>query len=102
MYPPGAPLRKLTMRVPLTDVGRRGRLELTFSMQNGQTVLRHSYCEVPFKITKLLNSRATAAHMILMHCTAGIFGGDDLDCSIRVESGACVRITQQSASKIHP
>jgi urease accessory protein len=90
------------MRVPLTDVGRCGRLKLTFSMQNGQTVLRHSYCEVPFKITRLLNSQAPAAHLILMHCTAGIFGGDDLDCSIRVEPGARVRITQQSATKIHP
>jgi urease accessory protein len=37
-----------------------------------------------------------------MHCTAGVFGGDDLDCSIRVESGARVWITQQSATKIHP
>ena len=90
------------MRVPLTEVGCRGRLELTFSTQNGQTVLRHSYCEVPFKITRLLNSRVPEAHLILMHCTAGVFGGDDLDCSIRVEPGARVRITQQSATKIHP
>jgi urease accessory protein len=90
------------MRVPLAEVGRRGRLELAFSTQNGQTVLRHSYCEVPFKITRLLNSRAPAAHLILMHCTAGIFGGDDLECSMRVEPGARVRITQQSATKIHP
>src|SRR5215831_576751 len=90
------------MRVPLTEVGCRGRLELTFSTQNGQTVLRHSYCGVPFKITRLLNSRVPEAHLILMHCTAGVFGGDDLDCSIRVEPGARVRITQQSATKIHP
>jgi urease accessory protein len=90
------------MRVPLAEVGRRGRLDLTFSEQNGKTVLRHSYCEVPFKITRILNSGAPAAHLMLMHCTAGIFGGDDLECSIRVESGACVRITQQSATKVHP
>jgi urease accessory protein len=90
------------MRVPLVDVGRRGRLDLTFSVQNGQTVLHHSYCEVPFKITRLLNSRAQAAHLILMHVTAGIFGGDDLASSIRVERGARVLITQQSATKIHP
>jgi urease accessory protein len=90
------------MRVPLAEVGRRGRLDLVFSLQNGRTVLRHSYCEVPFKITRLLNSRGSAAHLMLMQCTAGIFGGDDLECSIRVESGAAVRITQQSATKIHP
>lgn len=90
------------MRIAVADIGRRGRLELVFSLQNDRTVLRHSYCEVPFKITRLLNSREPVAHLILMHCTAGIFGGDDLECSIRVERGASVRITQQSATKIHP
>jgi urease accessory protein UreH len=90
------------MRIPLADVGRRGRLDLTFSLQSDRTILRHSYCEVPFKITRFLSSSAPVAHLMLMHCTAGIFGGDDLECSIRVERGASVRITQQSATKIHP
>jgi urease accessory protein UreH len=36
-----------------------------------------------------------------MHCTAGVFGGDELDCQIRVRRGARVRITQQSATKVH-
>lgn len=90
------------MRVALADVGRRGRLALAFSLQNGRTILRHSYCEVPFKVTRLLSSSEPSAHLMLMHCTAGIFGGDDLECSIRVERGAHVRITQQSATKVHP
>ena len=37
-----------------------------------------------------------------MQCTPGLFGGDDLECSIRVERGARVVVTQQSATKIHP
>ena len=90
------------MRVPLAEVGRRARMDLIFAQQGGQTVLRHAYLEVPFKITRLLNWRHQAAHLILMHCTAGIFGGDDLECSIRVEGGARVLVTQQSAAKIHP
>jgi urease accessory protein len=89
------------MRVPLADVGRRGRMDLTFVQQNGHTILGQAYCEIPFKITRVLNSRRTA-HLILMHCTAGLFGGDDVECAIRVEQGARVRITQQSATKIHP
>jgi len=89
------------MRVPLPDVGRRGRMDLTFVLQNDQTVLRHAYCEIPFKITRVLNS-SQPVHLILMHCTAGLFGGDDVECSIRVERGARVQITQQSATKIHP
>jgi urease accessory protein len=90
------------MPVPLVEIGRRGRLDLAFSLQSGETVLSHSYCEVPFKITRVLNSRQAAAHLILMHCTAGLFGGDEIDCSIRIESGARVLLTQQSATKVHP
>jgi urease accessory protein UreH len=90
------------MRVPLADVGRRGRMSLTFGVQNGRTILKESYCEVPFKITRLLDTGSATPHIILMHCTAGLFGGDDVECSIRVERGASVRITQQSATRIHP
>ena len=90
------------MRVPLADVGRHGRMELTFASQNGRTVLEAAYCEVPFKITRLLNEHSEIPELILMHSTAGLFGGDNLQCSIRVKQGARVRITQQSATKIHP
>jgi len=90
------------MRVALAEVGRRGRIDLTFSLQNGQTILRNAYCEIPFKITRVLNSRPPAAHLILMHCTAGVFGGDDLECSIRVERGGHAVVTQQAATRIHP
>lgn len=90
------------MRVPLADIGRRGRMELVFARQGDRTILRTAYCEVPFKVTRLLNEHAPIASLILMHSTAGLFGGDELDYSIRVEQGARIRITQQSATKIHP
>src|SRR5215470_11337785 len=90
------------MRVPLPDVGRRARMDLIFAQQDGQTVLRHAYCEVPFKVTRVLNWSQPAAHLMLMHSTAGVFGGDELECSVRVESGARVLVTQQSATKVHP
>ena len=67
------------MPVPLAEVGRRGRLDLTFALQDGQTILRDAYCEIPFKITHVLNSHRPFAHLILMHCTAGLFGGDEID-----------------------
>jgi urease accessory protein UreH len=90
------------MPVPLAEVGRHARMNLTFASQNGQTVLQLAYCEIPFKITRVLNSRHPWAHLILMHCSAGLFGGDELECSIRVERGAKVLLTQQSATKVHP
>jgi urease accessory protein len=90
------------MRVPLAEVGRRGKMELRFSAQGERTILQTAYCEVPFKITRLHDTDPKISHLILMHTTAGLFGGDDLECSIHVEKGARVRITQQSATKIHP
>jgi urease accessory protein UreH len=90
------------MPVPLAEVGRRGRMNLTFASQNGRTVLQQAYCEIPFKITRVLNFRHPWTHLILMQCSAGLFGGDELECSIRVERGAQVLLTQQSATKVHP
>jgi urease accessory protein len=90
------------MRVSLAEIGRRGRMDVTFTAQNGHTVLQDAYYEVPFKITRVLNSGRPTAHLILMQCTAGLFGGDELDCAIRVKRGARVLLTQQSATKIHP
>jgi urease accessory protein UreH len=92
----------MNTRIPLAEVGRRGRLDLTFVFQNGQTVLHHAYCEIPFKITRVFNNRQPIAHLMLMQCTAGLFGGDDVECSIRVQRGARVLLTQQSATKVHP
>jgi urease accessory protein len=90
------------MGIPLAEVGRHGCMNVAFVLQDDKTVLRQSYCEIPFKITRVLNSRGPAAHLMLMHCTAGLFGGDELECSIRVERGARVLVTQQSATKVHP
>jgi len=90
------------MTVPISEVGREGRFDIAFAPRHGRTVIRHSYCEVPFKITRLLDTEVPeVAHLILMQCTAGLFSGDDLECTIRVERGAHVVITQQSATKIH-
>ena len=91
------------MRVALTDVGRCGRLDLVFGQRNGQTVLHDSYCEVPFKITRPLSGASEGnAHLMLMHCTAGLFGGDRIEMTVHVERGAKVRLTQQSATRVHP
>jgi len=91
------------MRVPITDVGRCGRLDLRFAVRGAQTILCDSYCEVPFKITRALSTAAEGvAHVMLMHCTAGLFGGDRVEMTVRVESGARVRLTQQSATRVHP
>ena len=91
------------MRVALPDVGRCGKLDLVFALRGGQTILSDFYCEVPFKITRALSTAADGvAHVMLMHCTAGLFGGDRVEMTVRVERGARVRLTQQSATRVHP
>ena len=90
------------MTVALAEVGRHGRMDVRFVLQDRRTVLQHAYYEVPFKITRDLSPGGAVAHFMLLHCTAGLFGGDNLECSIRVERGARVMLTQQSATKIHP
>src|SRR5712691_9802157 len=91
------------MPVPLSEIGRRGTLNLVFSSRRGKTIIRDAYCEIPFKITRLHNSHSSEiSHLILMHSTAGLFGGDTTECTIHVESGARILITQQSATKAHP
>jgi len=89
--------------VSIAEVGRHGRLDVAFAVRNGRTEIRHSYCEVPFKITRLHEADATGfAHLILMQCTAGLFGGDAIESEIHLDAGARVVLTQQSATKIHP
>jgi urease accessory protein len=91
------------MTVAIAEVGRQGRFDIAFAPRHGRTIIRHSYCEVPFKITRLLDTGAgDVAHLILMQCSAGLFPGDDLECTIRVDSGARAVIRQQSATKVHP
>ena len=85
------------------DVGRSGRLDIRFSIRRGRTVLSHQYHEVPFKVSKAHYVPASPlARVIVMHSTAGLFGGDRLEARIHVEAGAQALVTSQSATKVHP
>ena len=62
---------------------------LPASAQNWLEYQADVYNETPFKITRLHDSDSRGiAHLILMHSTAGLFGGDALECVIRVEAGS--------------
>jgi urease accessory protein len=82
------------------DVGRRGRLELTFGRRGERTVLLHSYAEPPFRVGRVLPD-GDAVHLILASSAPGIFGGDVLQQTVIVQSGARVRLTSQSATQVH-
>jgi urease accessory protein len=87
----------------LNQIGRVGRLDLTFGLRNGRTAIREIYSEVPHKVTHLYYpDQSSLAQVILMNTTAGLFGGDRSEVRIHVEKGARVVVTSQASLKVHP
>jgi urease accessory protein len=84
----------------LCDVGRHARLELTFAVRAGRTVLANAYAEPPFRIGRCLPD-GDGVHLIVASSAPGVFGGDTLQQTISVERGARVRLTSQSAMQVH-
>ena len=82
-------------------IGRRARLELVFGYRRGRTVIAHAYAEPPFRIGRSFHI-GSAAYMIIVCSGPGVFAGDDLQQSVRVEPGACVLLGSQSALQAHP
>jgi urease accessory protein UreH len=82
-------------------VGRHARLELVFESRRGRTVVAHAYAEPPFRVGACFPEGA-GVHLILASSAPGIFGGDVWRQAIRVEPGARVRLTSQSALQVHP
>jgi urease accessory protein len=97
-------LEGLVRSVPVSEVGRSGRLDLGFSSRRGRTVLARQYHDVPFKVTRAHYSSSSSplARVIVMNSTPGLFGGDRFESTIHVEAGARALVTSQSATQIHP
>ena len=84
-----------------TTVGRHARLELRFARRNGRTVLAEAYAEPPLRVGRCFRE-GEGLHLILASSAPGVFGGDCFEQSIRLERGASVRLTSQSALQVHP
>jgi urease accessory protein len=84
-----------------SDVGRKARLELVFSLRRGRTVLTHGYAEPPFRVGAVFPD-SHRARMMLAWSAPGVFGADCLEQHVRVERGASVSLTSQSALQAHP
>jgi urease accessory protein UreH len=86
---------------PAAAIGRHARLELTFSVERGRTVLSHSYAEPPYRVGRCFQE-GRGVHLIMTTSAPGIFGGDRFEQVVRVCRGARVRLTSQSALQVHP
>jgi urease accessory protein len=82
-------------------VGRHARLEIVFERRRSQTVIAHAYAEPPFRIGRAF-AIDDAAYVIIVCSGPGVFAGDSLHQSVRVERGARVVLTSQSALQVHP
>jgi urease accessory protein len=87
-------------RRPASRVGRHAKLELVFAYRNGRTVLAESYAEPPLRVGRCF-PEGEGLHVILASSAPGVFGGDSFEQSFRVERGARVRLTSQSALQVH-
>lgn len=92
--------RRSDVRSP-SAIGRAARLDLVFAVRGGRTTLAHAYAEPPFRIGRAF-AIDTAAYVIVVCSGPGVFAGDTLEQSVRVERGARAVITSQSALQIHP
>jgi urease accessory protein UreH len=88
-------------RRPAAGVGRLARLELTFEVARGRTVLTHAYAEPPYRVGRCFQE-GPALHLIMASSAPGVFGGDRFEQSVRVCRGAQVRLTSQSSLQLHP
>jgi urease accessory protein len=82
-------------------IGRHARLELRFAWRRGRTVLAEAYAEPPLRVGRCF-PEGDGLHMIMVSSAPGVFGGDCLEQVIRIDSGARVRLTSQSALQVHP
>jgi urease accessory protein len=71
-----------------------------FACRGGRTILAHAYAEPPFRAPRGFEGGG-GLHLILPWSSPGIFGGDRLTQHVRVERGARVRLTSQSAMQAH-
>jgi urease accessory protein len=83
------------------QIGHHARLELVFTMRGGRTVLAHAYAEPPYRVMPGFD-HPCGLHLIVVSSAPGVFGGDMLEQSVIVESGARVLLTSQSATQLHP
>ena len=83
------------------EVGRSARLELVFAVRNGRTVLASSYAEPPLRVGRCFED-GPGLRLIVASSAPGIFGGDVIRQTVRLEAGAIVTLTSQSATQLHP
>ncbi len=83
------------------DAGWRASLELGFAAAGARTVLRHSRHRGPLRVQRPFYPEGDLAHVYVLHPPGGVVGGDRLDLSLDVGSGARVLCTTPGSGKFY-
>lgn len=89
---------------PAGSVGKQGNCTLSFTVEHGKTLLRHSFVTHPFHLTRpwyLDPALPGMAVVYLQSPAGGLIQGDRTNLRITLEPGAQVHLTSQAAEKIH-
>ena len=83
------------------NTGIKGRLELLFEAQDGQTILKVARQEPPLKVVRAFSLPGGGALVHLHNLSGGVLGGDSLETTVRVEAGATAQLTTTSATRLY-
>lgn len=83
------------------ETGVKGRLELVFENQAGQTILKVPRQEPPLKVVRAFPLPGGGALVHLHNLSGGVLGGDKLETKVRVEAGAVAQITSTGAARLY-
>lgn len=72
------------------------------ALRDGQSRLVASNHRAPLKVAKAFAAASGEVSIIVMDSSPGLFHGDVQEMHVTVEEGASVRLTTQSACKVHP
>ena len=79
-----------------------GKLDLTYSHQDGTTKLSNALAQAPLKIQRAFYPEGPElCHSVILHTAGGIVGGDRLLQTIELEAHSQVLLTTAAASKVY-
>jgi urease accessory protein len=84
-----------------TTKTRQASLELTFSIQNGRTVISSQFATSPLKIWRPFELGDGRVLVQIVNVSPGIMARDDYRLELTVKTGAKVVLVNQSATKLH-
>ncbi len=85
------------------SAGQIGGVSLTLVDRGGQTILGHTYQQVPLRVMPAFNFKGEPAALIyLLLPTAGLMDGDGHLVEIEAKAGSAAVVTGQSANRVHP